>query len=144
MFELVNKKRNGLKKNKKGFTLVEVIVVLVILAILAAILVPTMTGWIRKANEKTIIAEARTAQIAIQTIVSENYNTPGAIDTNNHLVVDPYLNEAAEIGEFDVDDIQGQTVTVNANRQISYTYVGDGYTISCTNGVLDREPTEIE
>ena len=35
--------------HKKGFTLVEVIVVLVILAILAAILVPSMVGWIDKA-----------------------------------------------------------------------------------------------
>ncbi|MEG1538237.1 MAG: prepilin-type N-terminal cleavage/methylation domain-containing protein, partial [Clostridiales bacterium] len=30
--------------DKKGFTLVEVIVVLVILAILAAVLIPTLTG----------------------------------------------------------------------------------------------------
>ena len=36
----------NLKKAKKGFTLVELIVVLVILAILAAILVPALLGWI--------------------------------------------------------------------------------------------------
>ena len=40
--------------NKKGMTLVEVIVVLVILAILAAVLVPTMIGWIDKANETSL------------------------------------------------------------------------------------------
>lgn len=38
--------------NKKGFTLVEVIVVLVILAILAALIVPAMTGWISKSKAK--------------------------------------------------------------------------------------------
>lgn len=36
--------------NKKGFTLVEVIVVLVILAILAAILIPSMVGWIDRSD----------------------------------------------------------------------------------------------
>lgn len=34
------------KGNKKGFTLVEIIVVLVILAILAAIAVPTTFGYV--------------------------------------------------------------------------------------------------
>lgn len=74
MFELVNKKRNNLKKNKKGFTLVEVIVVLVILAILAAILVPAMIGWINKANEKTAVVEGRNVLLALQTVASDTYN----------------------------------------------------------------------
>ena len=46
-----------LLRNKKGFTLVEVIVVLIILAILAAMLVPAMTGWIDKSREKKCHSE---------------------------------------------------------------------------------------
>ena len=38
-----------LHKNKKGFTLVEIIVVLVILAILAAAAIPTMLGFVNDA-----------------------------------------------------------------------------------------------
>ncbi|MEG0829313.1 MAG: type II secretion system protein [Anaerovoracaceae bacterium] len=64
-----------MKKDKKGFTLIEVIVVLVILAILAAILVPSMIGWINKANEKTAIVEGRSVLLACQTIASEKYKT---------------------------------------------------------------------
>lgn len=40
------------ENNKKGFTLVELIVVLVILAILAALLIPALTGYIDKARNK--------------------------------------------------------------------------------------------
>ena len=40
-------------KKKRGFTLVELIVVLVILAILAALLVPALTGYIDKAKKKS-------------------------------------------------------------------------------------------
>ncbi len=61
------------KDNKKGFTLVELIVVLVILAILAALLIPALTGYIDKAKEKQIIAETRACVMAAQTLVDEEY-----------------------------------------------------------------------
>lgn len=60
-------------REKAGFTLVEVIVVLVILAILAAILVPSMIGWIEKANQKTAVAEAQGIYKAAQAAVAEQY-----------------------------------------------------------------------
>ena len=62
-----------MKNKKKGFTLVELIVVLAILAILAAMLVPALTGYIDKANEKKIIAQARQYYIAAQTVASDSY-----------------------------------------------------------------------
>lgn len=62
-----------LKENKKGFTLVELIVVLVILAILAALLVPALTGYIDRAKKKSVIAETRQAVMAAQTLVDEAY-----------------------------------------------------------------------
>lgn len=61
------------QRDRGGFTLVELIVVLAILAILATLLIPTMTGYIDKANEEKIIAETRMAVMAAQTVVSENY-----------------------------------------------------------------------
>ncbi len=69
-------------QNKKGFTLVEVIVVLVILAILIALLAPSLTGYIDKAQQKGALAEARNVQMAAQTLASEAYATaatPAAI-----------------------------------------------------------------
>ena len=142
MFELVNKKRNDLKKNKKGFTLVEVIVVLVILAILAAILIPTMMGWINKANDKTVAAEARAALIAIQTVVTENYDNAGAVGSDNKLST-ALLNEAATIGEFEATSIPAGVEVNSTTKQVSFTYNGDGYSITCTNGVLAKKAVKI-
>lgn len=62
-----------LKENrKKGFTLVELIVVLVILAILAALLVPALTGYIDKAKQKQVVAETRQSVMAAQTLIDES------------------------------------------------------------------------
>ena len=65
-------------KNKKGFTLVELIVVLVILAILAALLIPALTGYIDKGNKEKVTAECRMVVMAAQTEASEQY---GALDS---------------------------------------------------------------
>lgn len=72
----------SLKKNrKKGFTLVELIVVLVILAILAALLIPALTGYIDKAKEKQITAETRSCVMAAQTLGDEEYAKGNKITT---------------------------------------------------------------
>lgn len=64
------------KNNKRrGFTLVELIVVLVILAILAALLVPALTGYIDKAKKNQVIAETRMLTQAAQTELSSLYAT---------------------------------------------------------------------
>ena len=61
----------------KGFTLVELIVVLVILAILAAILVPTLLGYIDRAKESEILINANTFYKAAQATASEYYGIEG-------------------------------------------------------------------
>lgn len=61
------------KKVRKGFTLVELIVVLVILAILAALLIPALTGYIDKARKSQVIAETRMITQAVQAEMSELY-----------------------------------------------------------------------
>lgn len=56
---------------KKGFTLVEIIVVLVVLAILAAFTIPTMLGFVADAKGKAYIAEAREVYVAAQAVATE-------------------------------------------------------------------------
>ena len=56
-----------LGKNKKGFTLIELIVVIAILAILAAIAIPAFMGITDEADAKVKLANARNLATAINT-----------------------------------------------------------------------------
>ena len=110
-------------KEKKGFTLVELIVVLVILAILAALLIPALTKYIDKAKEKSITAETRQAVMAAQTLVDEKW----ADDQNATITVKEdgtiTYDEAKDLAE-----VKGaiSAVTIDEGKIISLTYMHAG------------------
>ncbi|HOA32230.1 MAG TPA: prepilin-type N-terminal cleavage/methylation domain-containing protein [Clostridia bacterium] len=114
--------------NKKGMTLVEVIVVLVILAILAAVLVPTMIGWIDKANEKTISAEGRAVYLAAQTLASEkyaededfeiDYTKPDNPDNDDNYP--DFVKAVAELADVEVKDITKLVVSNGKVTEVEY------------------------
>ena len=53
------------KTNKKGFTIVELVIVIAVIAILAAVLIPTFTGVIEKANQSAVLQAAKNAYTSI-------------------------------------------------------------------------------
>ncbi len=71
------------KSSKKGFTLVELIVVLVILAILAAMLVPALVGYIDRAKKEKEYQAASTVYAAVQALATETYGKGGQLDTKS-------------------------------------------------------------
>ncbi len=109
LYEMTQLTRNLKKKN--GFTLVEVIIVLVILAILAAILIPSLVGYIDKANEKASIATCRSFVLAAQTIGSETYGEQGTLSTSGtsaNVDKDKFLKEVFDLAELDSTKYSGQ------------------------------------
>jgi len=52
------------KLNKKGFTIVELVIVIAVIAILAAVLIPTFSGIVDKANANKALQEVKNAYTA--------------------------------------------------------------------------------
>lgn len=131
---MLNKIRKNLK-DKAGFTLVELIVVLVILAILAAMLVPALTGYIDKANQEKIVAECRQVVMAAQTEASTLYGKAdgGKIETaeNNEVAAKSVETLSETKGKFSVTIfVDGTIETVvyeHSGWQITYTGATGSY-----------------
>lgn len=118
-------------KEKKGFTLVELIVVLVILAILAALLIPALTKYIDKAKEKDIIAETRQVVMAAQTLTDEAYakkDVNGPVEYGDGK--DVTQAAVAELAEVTAGNIT--SVTIQGAKVTGVTYTKKGKTCTYT------------
>ena len=116
------------RSNKKGFTIVELVVVIAVIAILAAVLIPTTASLVRKAN------------ISSDTVVAKNLNTAAvaegadtfeealaAVKEAGYLIAN--LNAKASDCYFAWDDTNNQFVLVDAK---------EGYKIIYSNVAVDE------
>ena len=64
----------GNKLLKKGFTIVELVIVIAVIAILAAILIPTFTNVVNKAKDSAIQVELKSAITQYISEAADDYN----------------------------------------------------------------------
>ena len=91
------KKQN---KKKKGFTLIELIIVIAIIAILAAIAIPNFLGIQRKSKIKADIASAKTIYDATSAAIAEGaINVDTLTGSNVTVVLNPKSKATTDTGK---------------------------------------------
>lgn len=119
-------------KNQKGFTLVELIVVLVILAILAAFTIPAMLGFVEDAKGKAAIVKAREVYVAAQSTITGTANSEITDFSIQKKMVDLLKNDSLFFTGENVYDPEYQIMIENVRNDGSAYDLRDDYHIRKT------------
>lgn len=127
-----------MKTNNKGFSLVELIVVIAIMAILAAVAIPTFSGFITKAkisndvsfvNDVTYAAKIATVEYEGDVTVTVEVAANGAV---NKITVNKVSGEnvtfSAVLTSASVTSSSDSTAASDIKGSIDWDYTFDNYT----------------
>lgn len=107
------------KSKQKGFTIVELAIVITVIAVLAAITVPTLTGIVEKAKESAALKDVKSAyEVTFAEDIKNNTSVVyGAKDKiivkhENGVIVSIDTDGAVEVVEYNQDDQDDQDTPV--------------------------------
>lgn len=126
-------------KNKKGFTLVEMIIVMVIMAILAAALIPTMMGYVQDAKNSKNLAAARACYVAAQSVATELSAKQDSITETNIIGNGSDIAANTKYAEL-TDDLPGSVTDITFEtdsfqiKSIEYNPDGTGDNVTINAG----------
>ena len=120
-------------KNRKGFTIVELVIVIAVIAILAAVLIPTFTTVTANARASAALSQAKNAQTAVLG------NTEGTMPDNTLFAVtndnDPYAEYVFAIVGRKLE--QQKLDSVNSTSAYPATDADGAYTVFVTADYFD-------
>ena len=144
----LGKRYSALKNNKKkGFTLLELVVVIAIMAVLALVLVPNLTAYIQKADDAKVKANMKSVHTAAELAVQSNVKDIAHEDNAEDLAeeIEKYAN--LEAGDVEVVATVGTDqdvyyITTSDQKSLTVTFATDRVTYEFDGKAYDEEPVE--
>lgn len=120
--------RKGNKLNNKGFSLVEIIIVIAIMAILAGALAPQLIKYIEKSRVSSDINNCNALKTAVQTALANEAAYENAIEDSDFIFngTEPIDSELAD-GDFktELNSIIGEWPKVKAKNAANFKVILD-------------------
>ena len=128
------------RMNKKGFTIVELVIVIAVIAILAAVLIPTFSGVIKKANQSAVQQTAAALYKEAYALDLADGTLDGKEGTTAITQVD---NKNVTYNVETVNNASTLTFTYNdASKGWKWTYSGENQSWSVAAADAAPAPTE--
>lgn len=124
------------RDDERGFTLIELMVVVLIIAILIAIAIPTFLGLRQRAQDRAAQSNLRNALTAAKAFYTDEESySPGGSDFSNAdgAAIEPSLDWGTDVV---IQDATDDTVTLTADSDSGTTFcIVDDVTTGTTRGV---------
>ena len=115
------------KLNNKGFTLIEIVIVIVIIAILAAMLVPSLTQWIGKSKMRTFTSACGEIRTAVSSQMGFKAETGTPVKDVASLNTTDIAAIVEDLGGQDVGCTTSNKYKISGNIDSGFTVEGTGY-----------------
>ncbi len=130
------------KTNNKGFSLVELIIVIAIMAVLIGVLAPQFIKYVERSRESTDLQNIAETKTAVESYVADNQIegekaitvkvTPGSGSTPGTIVVAGDGYTANDLKEYGIADSQNLKSNSWATFTWTYNDTGSAYQWKCT------------
>lgn len=121
-------------KNKKGFTIVELVIVIAVIGILAAVLIPTFSNVVEKAK---ISKRLQTARGALSELIVEN---DGTLENNSYIYVKDNASDNTFVAWYRYNDGKLVSLDQEPELDIDYAYPITNANAEIANTVLVLRP----
>lgn len=145
---MLKAKLDSVRKNKKGFSLVELIIVIAIMVALIAVMAPAFVKYVQKSRDSALATAAESFYTAAQTFYGDPDETPQLTTGSLSIQVQTAASGSAPIVITPADDAGNDMAAIKALAgvdttkkmgasdyiyTITVTKADQGYTFSMTN-----------
>lgn len=124
MTNAITTKKAELQNSKKGFTLVELVVVIAILAILAAIAIPVVNSIINTASKNGAMSNAQSIELAVKE--AQSYIASGSTEVYN----------GTKTVDYDANKFGGTSPVTLSNAKTNHADI-DILQVAAAKGIMD-------